>query len=661
MIELGKKEKEYPTPEWVKRGNLRWSFALWEPLLYYKRLGIYGNYEWLEEWYLHAHEKETVKKLSEAGINCVSTHFFKGFGLKAEHKEIERMRKFTQFCHEYRIKVFAYIQGGSLMYESFLDEVPEAKDWMVYDAQGRKKIYSSQYWRWTPCLNNSGFLSYIKNCIKRAIEAGADGIFLDNLLPRDCYCSRCQHDFREYLKVKAPFLINELNYSSFDNIEIPPNFYPGDPIGLKWRDFKNDVCLKFIKDIYQYTKRINKEIAVGINGYTFVHFPPVFSNYMDIAFVEAWFPRMEGERIATQYYFLNRANTLGINAITSSYDFNNGGNLYFPSLPSPNQIKRNIAESAFSGGHTLSSFWAMLPDKHSSKCAFEDKERYNTLKNYNDFFSKYKHLINPRRTLAKIALMHSYSSFSLGGKPVIWEGRCMQQFCIEHNLDYDVILSEDLSLLDEYNLLLLPDICAMSDKEIEKITQYVKNGGHIIATRRTSLYDENLKERRDYGLSEVFGYSYGEATEKLQVNNYGAGWAMFIPGEEANITEFEKNDMFYNRIPDDPVWAQTVIDTLEKMCPSVFVVKVNQKRGVIVKSFELDNNVKAVHLLNFSDTPVEKIELQLSEEFKKIRKIELYTPDNSKRQQWNIPFEYRENGIQLTLPKLQTYCILVIT
>ena len=54
-----------------------------------------------------------VNRLSKMGINCLTTHYFKGFGLNAEAAEMERVRKFIDCCHRYGILVFTYIQFDS--------------------------------------------------------------------------------------------------------------------------------------------------------------------------------------------------------------------------------------------------------------------------------------------------------------------------------------------------------------------------------------------------------------------------------------------------------------------------------------------------------------------------------------------------------------------
>ena len=46
------------------------------------------------------------------------------------------------------------------------------------------------------------------------------------------------------------------------------------------------------------------------------------------------------------------------------------------------------------------------------------------------------------------------------------------------------------------------------DLRREKIREYVKNGGKIIANFDSSLYNETCKIRDEFALSDVFGVSY---------------------------------------------------------------------------------------------------------------------------------------------------------
>jgi type 1 glutamine amidotransferase len=68
--------------------------------------------------------------------------------------------------------------------------------------------------------------------------------------------------------------------------------------------------------------------------------------------------------------------------------------------------------------------------------------------------------------------------------------------------------------------LILPNIAALSDRQCEQLTRYVENGGSIVATHETSLYDEWGKKRNDFGLAGLFGASYDGKTDTHVQNSY---------------------------------------------------------------------------------------------------------------------------------------------
>jgi hypothetical protein len=66
--------------------------------------------------------------------------------------------------------------------------------------------------------------------------------------------------------------------------------------------------------------------------------------------------------------------------------------------------------------------------------------------------------------------------------------------------------------LKKYRALLLPNVAMLSDRQCDQLRDYVRAGGSLMASFETSLYDENLKPRTDFGLSELMGVSKaGEA------------------------------------------------------------------------------------------------------------------------------------------------------
>ena len=77
---------------------------------------------------------------------------------------------------------------------------------------------------------------------------------------------------------------------------------------------------------------------------------------------------------------------------------------------------------------------------------------------------------------------------------------------LDMRLQYDIIqFDADLS---QYQLLILPDQAALSDEELDKLRDYVREGGKLLASGCSALWDETGKRRADFGLADVFGASY---------------------------------------------------------------------------------------------------------------------------------------------------------
>jgi hypothetical protein len=88
--------------------------------------------------------------------------------------------------------------------------------------------------------------------------------------------------------------------------------------------------------------------------------------------------------------------------------------------------------------------------------------------------------------------------------------RGIERVLLENHIQYGFIPNTELSAerLKGIKALLLPNTAYISDKDIAVIRDYVKNGGGLVASRLTSLFDENGAARRDFGMADLFGLSY---------------------------------------------------------------------------------------------------------------------------------------------------------
>ena len=203
------------------------------------------------------------------GVDTVYCHFFKGFGLKHEHDEIERTKSFVKIARSHGVKVLGYCQFNSLYYEAMLEEVPDLADWTVRDMDGRIGTYG-HYYRWSPCIESREFRNYLKKVIRHGIEnVGLDGFHFDNSYARDCHCGRCQHAFRAYLAANMKNPREVCGLKDFRHVRIPPKLSLT-ATGQEWHDalqiwrqrFRHAQLAEFHREIFDFVKSFGSDRLV---------------------------------------------------------------------------------------------------------------------------------------------------------------------------------------------------------------------------------------------------------------------------------------------------------------------------------------------------------------------------------------------------------------
>ncbi|MEI6914961.1 MAG: alpha-amylase family protein, partial [Armatimonadota bacterium] len=81
---------------------------------------------------------------------------------------------------------------------------------------------------------------------------------------------------------------------------------------------------------------------------------------------------------------------------------------------------------------------------------------------------------------------------------------------LEAHIPFDVISEHNVSLetLSQYKVIVLPNTYCMSDRIAGVLRDYVAQGGGLVASYETSLYDDMGDRRKDFALADVFGASY---------------------------------------------------------------------------------------------------------------------------------------------------------
>lgn len=82
----------------------------------------------------------------------------------------------------------------------------------------------------------------------------------------------------------------------------------------------------------------------------------------------------------------------------------------------------------------------------------------------------------------------------------------------------DLVMTD--AALDQYKLIAVANASFLSDAQCDLLRRYVERGGSLVTSFETSLYDENGRRRRDFGLASLFGASVAGETEGPVKNTY---------------------------------------------------------------------------------------------------------------------------------------------
>jgi hypothetical protein len=128
--------------------------------------------------------------------------------------------------------------------------------------------------------------------------------------------------------------------------------------------------------------------------------------------------------------------------------------------------------------------------------------------------------LTPGTNLARVAIVASGQTTTFHGGDAEGAQYGYYHALIESRIPFEIVDDRFLDSVDKYRVLVLPNIAALSDAQCKQLVEYVHNGGRIVATHETSLYDEWGVQREDFGLSELFGCSYAGRTDKNVRNSY---------------------------------------------------------------------------------------------------------------------------------------------
>jgi hypothetical protein len=140
----------------------------------------------------------------------------------------------------------------------------------------------------------------------------------------------------------------------------------------------------------------------------------------------------------------------------------------------------------------------------------EDRRQFRTAEPvYRWCETNQKYLVD-RRPIATIGVVWSQANTEWYGRDqaqsrVLLPYRGIVNALIRSRIPYIPVHIDHVGREPGISLLILPNVAAMSESQAETLRKHVSNGGALIATAETGLYDERGSRRSDFALAEILG------------------------------------------------------------------------------------------------------------------------------------------------------------
>ena len=374
-------------------------------------------------------------------------------------------------------------------------------DWIAVTADGQKRRHWANPNLWVTCAlgpYNLEFMTQVNGEIMEKFQP--EGIFSNRWAGHDiCYCEHC---------VK--------NFAAVSGLELPRKVDKLDPTYRKWTDWR----MKRLREVWSvWDAGIRKQRPTSRfipNG-----FP---DKVMTGKEADLFFADQQARRGLTPPWANGKGakelrSTLGLKPLIGIFSVGIEEEFRWKdSVQNDAEIRIWVAEGIANG---------MRPCFVKFGGDIYDKRWMEAVANlYEGYYKNEKYLRNTA-PMARVGVVYSeQTDRNYGGKP--WQQKSgdhldgMYHALVENRIPFDMVNDRLLTPEDlkRFKLLILPNIAALSDVQCNQLQAFVANGGSLVSTFETSLYDEEGNQRADFGLASLFGVSYDQKVEGPLRNSY---------------------------------------------------------------------------------------------------------------------------------------------
>jgi hypothetical protein len=397
--------------------------------------------------------------------------------------------------HEEELAVLARMDS-SRAHEELYNAHP---DWFAVDADGRPHKAGDLF---ITCVNSPYYEEYLPGILREIAQRYRPEGFADNSwsgLGRDemCFCENCRRRFREG---KGQSLPKQKNWD--------------DAAYREWIVWNYARRL----EIWEQNNRVAKEAGgrhclwVGMNSGSISAQCQSFRDYREIcarAEIILLDHQARGEGGFAQNAEAGQLihELLGWDKlIPESMAMYQAGRPTFRKTSAPEPEARLWMLEGLAGG--IQPWW------HHVGAQQEDGRQFLIAEPVYRWQEANQEYLVDREPVASIGLVWSQQNLDFFGRDhanelvgLPWRG--WTQALVRARIPYLPVHADDLELKTaKLSVLILPDLGALSNSQANKVRRFVNNGGALIATGRSGLFDEWGQPRPDFALADLFKCHY---------------------------------------------------------------------------------------------------------------------------------------------------------
>jgi hypothetical protein len=590
-------------PAWMARDGIVMAGS-WEPLIFrVRRDGAQGYTPSAEqlEGYRREHSPEMVARLKQLGVNFVMMHCYKGGGLKAEQESMQDAVRFARLCHEAGMRVGVYNYSGAFIWELFFPEMPQAKDWVVLNAQGEPVPYGRDagyryYWN----RNHPDAQAFYRKVVHFGVcDIQADLIHFDNYHVGPGWDRNSIDRFRQYLSTTFPAALLAEHHIDPASAN-PPLPKTTDLLARAWADFSCQSMADSYAEMCRYARTLRRDVLLECNpaGVSSVVRMPIDHGRLlqagEAYWDESGLPGYRKGRLQSRIRTCKVARAMN--------------NAAFAYTTTPWEAAESTAFNLDCLGAICWFEYAKTVERPGAK-----KLMSPSLAPYVQFFHAHRDLLGGARVVADAAVLRSFPSMAFGEPATARLTGAVEDTLILNRVPFQILHEHQLPDARRYPVLVLAGCVAISDQTVSGIRKYVTGGGRLCVVGPLATHNEWMLPRNKPALDDL---------------------------PAASVARIQR--------PDD------VPATLGPLS-----IQVTAKPGVCAEFTEQPAR-RMVHLVNYRDDgPAEQVAVKLRiPAGKQVGDLSLMSPEHGDSRP--LPFQQHGDQVEFTVPTVNVYEIAVL-